>query len=102
MLLPATTTRIDAQIPTDVVGGWCGKANLLLTANAGGATVYGIFSVADRGATAPLVTPILTNNAGQPFVQWWPLKVALAAGTTSVVVNYTAPAGMAAHVEYKN
>lgn len=102
MLLPPATTRIDMQIPTDVVGGWCGNANLLLTANTGGATVYGIFSVADRGATPPLVTPLLTNNAGQQFVQWWPLKLTLAAGTTSVVVNYTAPAGMVAHIEYQN
>jgi hypothetical protein len=102
MLLPAAPTRIDMQIPTDVVGGWCGNANLLLTANTGGATVYAVMGVTDRGSTPPLVTTLLTNNAGQQFVQWWPMKVPLAAGTTSVVVNYTAPAGMVAHVEYQN
>ncbi|MGH3795905.1 MAG: GH25 family lysozyme [Pseudonocardiaceae bacterium] len=102
MVLPATTDRIDMQVPTDVVGGWCGNANLLLTANTGGATVYGVYAVADRGATAPLVTPILKNDAGQNFAQWWPLRVPLAAGTTSVVVNYTAPSGMVAHIEYEH
>lgn len=102
MLLPATTTRIDVQVPTDVVGGWCGSANLLLTANTGGATVYGVYGVSDRGATAPLVTKMLDNSTGQTFAQWWPMKTPLANGTTSVVVNYTSPMGMVAHIEYQN
>jgi hypothetical protein len=100
--LPATTTRLDMQVPTDVIGGWCGAANLLLTANTGGATVYGVYAVSDRGATPPLVVPLANNDRGQPYNQWWPLKLALAAGVTSVIVNYTAPAGMVAHIEYQN
>lgn len=102
MLFPPSTTRIDMQIPTDVVGGWCGAANLLLNANTGGALVYSVMAVVDRGSTPPLVTTLLGNPNGQNFVQWWPLKKPLPAGTTSVVVNYTAPAGMVAHVEYEN
>lgn len=101
MELPPTATRLDKQVPTDVVGGWCGAANLLLTANTGGAKVYGIYAVADRGATPPLVTELLNNPGGQDFTQWWPLKKALAAGTTSVVVNYVATAGMVARIEYE-
>lgn len=101
MELPATDTRIDKQVPTDVVGGWCGAANLLLTANTGGATVYGVYAVSDRGPTQPLVTPLLKADAGQDFAGWWPMKAALPAGTTSVVVNYTAPAGMVARIEYE-
>lgn len=102
MELPATPARIDMQIPTDVVGGWCGAANLLLTANTGGAKVYGVFAVADRGSTAPLVTELLNNPGGQDFAQWWPLKKTLAAGTTSVIVNYTAATGMVARIEYEH
>lgn len=101
MQLPPTLVRIDQQIPTDVIGGWCGNANLLLTANTGGSVVHGVFAIADRGATPPLLTEILKSDAGQPFQQWWPLKHPLPPGTTSVVVNYTAPAGMVARVEYE-
>jgi hypothetical protein len=47
--LPSTNARIDKQVPTDVVGGWCGA------------------------------------------------KYPLPNGTTSVIVNYAAPAGMGPH-----
>ncbi|HZA18289.1 MAG TPA: hypothetical protein VE645_15615 [Pseudonocardiaceae bacterium] len=49
MELPSTNARIDKQVPTDVVGGWCGA------------------------------------------------KYPLPNGTTSVIVNYAAPAGMGPH-----
>jgi hypothetical protein len=102
MELPATITRVDKQVATDVVGGWCGAANLILTANTGGATVYGIYAVADRGATPPLVTELLRNDGGQKFAQWWPLRKPLANGTTSVIINYIAPDGMVARIEYEH
>lgn len=105
MELPPTDTRIDKQIPTDVVGGWCGAANLLLTANTdgnkGSALVYGIYAVADRGSIPPDVRTVLSEDAGHVFTQWWPGKYPLPNGTTSVIVNYTAPAGMVARIEYE-
>lgn len=101
MELPPTSTRIDRQVPTDVVGGWCGAANLWLTANTGGATVYGVYQVVNRGSSPPQVTPLLTSPNGATFTQWWPAMYSLGAGTTSVVVNYIAPQGMQAHVEYQ-
>jgi N-acetylmuramoyl-L-alanine amidase-like protein len=102
MELPPTTTRIDKQLPTDVVGGWCGQANLLLTANTGGARVYGVYAVVDRGPVAPDVRPLLKDDAGRQFEQWRPFKAKLPDGTTSVVINYTATQGMLAHAEYEH
>lgn len=103
MELPATKTRLDKQLPTDDVGGWCGAANLLLTANTGGATVYGVYAVVHRGdATPPDVRPLLKDDKGRDFMQWWSMKAALPAGTTSVVVNYTADQGMVARIEYEH
>lgn len=103
--LPPTPARIDKQVPTDVVGGWCGAANLLLTANTdgnkGSARVYGIYAVADRGSVPPDVRTVLAESAGQVFTQWWPAKYPLPNGTTSVIVNYAAPAGMVARIEYE-
>lgn len=105
MELPPTTARRDHQIPTDVVGGWCGKANLLLYANTDGnkrtAKVYGIYAVAHRGNIPPLVTELLRDDEGHVFNQWWPWKGKLPDGTTSVIVNYVAPSGMVARVEYE-
>lgn len=103
MELPPTASRIDKQVPTDVVNGWCGAANLWLTANTDGATVYGVYQVVNRGSdTPPQVTPLLTSPNGKSFTQWWPAMYALEPGTTSVIINYTAPQGMQAHVEYQH
>lgn len=106
MELPATTARRDFQVPTDVIGGWCGNAQFMLTANTDGnadtARVFGIYAVAWRGSTPPLVTELQKNDGGQVFRQWWPWKGALPNGTTSVVVNYLAPQGMVARVEYEH
>lgn len=96
MHLPATTTRTDAQVGIDLVSG----SRLRLTADTGGATVYGIYQIVDRGTVAPAVTPLLANNNGTPFTQWWLARYPLADGTTSVIVNYTSPGGMDARQEY--
>jgi len=105
MELPPTTVRRDHQIPTDVVGGWCGRAELLITANTDGnrqtAKLYGAYAVAHRGNIPPLVTELLRNDEGHPMTQWWPWKGSLPDGTTSVIVNYVAPEGMVARVEYE-
>jgi hypothetical protein len=105
MELPPTDTRIDKQIPTDIVGGWCGAANLLLIANTddnkNSARVYGIYAVADRGSTPPDINTLLSENNGHVFTQWWPGKYSLPAGTTSVIINYAAPTGMVARIEYE-
>jgi hypothetical protein len=104
--LPVTSTRQDYQVPTDVVGGWCGAANFLLTANTDGNTksakVFGIFAVIWRGSTPPGVIELQGNNSGAVFTQWWSWKGALPAGTTSVIVSYLAPHGMVARVEYEH
>lgn len=63
--------------------------------------MYGIYAVADRGSTPPDVRTVLSESAGRVFVQWWPAKYPLPNGTTSVIVNYAAPAGMVARVEYE-
>lgn len=106
MDLPATTTRRDFQVPTDVVGGWCGDAQFWLTANTDGnqktARVFGIYAVIWRGGTPPDVRELQKSDAGQAFAQWWPWTGPLPAGTTSVVVNYLAPQGMVARVEYEH
>lgn len=101
MELPPTSSRIDKQVPTDVVDGWCGSANLWLTANTGGATVYGVYQIVNRGSSPPQVTPLASSPNGLSFTQWWPAMYPLATGTTSVVVNYLAPQGMQAHIEYQ-
>lgn len=104
--LPIATARRDYQCPTDPVGGWCGAANFLLTANTDGnaksAKVFGIFAVIWRGGTPPQVIELQRDNAGAGFTQWWPWKGALPAGTTSVIVSYLAPQGMVARVEYEH
>lgn len=96
MHLPATTTRIDQQVGIDLVSG----SHFRLTADTGGATVYGIYQVVDRGSTQPAVTPLLENTNGIPFTQWWLARYPLTDGTTSVIVNYTAPQGMDARQEF--
>lgn len=96
MHLPATTTRIDQQVGIDLISG----SHFRLTADTGGATVYGIYQVVDRGSTQPAVTPLLENNTGTPFTQWWLARYPLTDGTTSVIVNYTAPQGMDARQEF--
>ena len=87
------------------MGGWCGATNLLLIANTdgnkGSARVYGIYAVANRGSIPPDVRTVLSDSAGQVFNQWWPGKYPLPHGTTSVVVNYAAPTGMVARIEYE-
>jgi hypothetical protein len=106
MELPITTTRRDYQVPTDVVGGWCGDAQFMLTANTDGNTksarVFGIYAVIWRGGTPPDVRELQRNDAGAAFSQWWPWKGPLPDGTTSVIVSYLAPQGMVARVEYEH
>lgn len=104
--LPVATTRRDYQVPTDVVGGWCGGAEFMLTANTDGnaksAKVFGIYAVIWRGGTPPDVRELQKNDAGAAFAQWWPWKGALPKGTTSIIVSYIAPQGMVARVEYEH
>lgn len=106
MELPPATARRDFQIPTDVVGGWCGNAQFWLTANTDNnqktARVYGIYAVAWRGSTPPAVQQLQRNDTGAAFTQWWPWTGALPPGTTSIIVNYLAPQGMVARVEYQH
>lgn len=106
MELPKTTTAVDYQVPTDVVGGWCGKANLILTANTDGnkgtAKVYGMYAAASVAGKPPKVTELARWPEGHTFTQWWPWVAPLPNGTTSVIVNYAAPQGMVARVEYEH
>lgn len=71
MDLPPATARRDFQIPTDVVGGWCGNAQFWLTANTDNnqktARVYGIDAVAWRGSTPPVVQQLQRNDTGAAF-----------------------------------
>ncbi|MGH3989313.1 MAG: peptidoglycan recognition protein family protein [Pseudonocardiaceae bacterium] len=102
MELSPTNTRKDELLDTDVVGGWCGQTNLLLTAKTGGATVYGVYAVVDRGDKPPDVREILKDDNGRDFPQWWPMKKPLPNGTTGVIINYTAEQGMRARAEYQH
>lgn len=106
MQLPPTDRRIDGPlIPTDVVGGWAGRAEFLLAGNSDGgdetARVHAVYAIINRGSdTPPRVEPVY--EGGGTFPQWWPGKWPLPDGTTGVLVNYTAPSGMAARVEYQH
>lgn len=101
MLLPASNSRIDMIVPTDVVEGWCGAANMFLYGNTGESVVYYVAQITDRGNTKPLVEPLLDNKDGQNFVQWWPAKWPLKKGVTAVLVSYKSTGGMVAHPEYE-